>query len=43
VLQLLKQKKYLIPALVEYEYHGTGTPVQEVNKCLAYMKHALES
>jgi sugar phosphate isomerase/epimerase len=43
VLQLLKQKKYPIPALVEYEYHGTGTPVQEVNKCLAYMKHALES
>src|SRR5579875_1021164 len=25
VLQLLKQKKYPIPALVEYEYHGTGT------------------
>lgn len=43
VLQLLKQKKYPIPALVEYEYHGMGTPVQEVNKCLAYMKQALKS
>lgn len=42
VLQLLKQKRYPIPALVEYEYHGQGTPVEEVNKCLAYMKHAIE-
>lgn len=43
VLQLLKQKKYPIPALVEYEYKGAGTPVEEVNKCLAYMKQALQS
>jgi sugar phosphate isomerase/epimerase len=42
VLALLKETQYQIPALVEYEYHGTGTPVQEVNKCLAYMKRALE-
>ena len=41
VLQLLKDKKYPIPAFVEYEYKGTGTPVEEVNKCLAYMKTAL--
>jgi sugar phosphate isomerase/epimerase len=41
VLQLLKDKKYAIPAFVEYEYKGTGTPVEEVNKCLAYMKTAL--
>jgi sugar phosphate isomerase/epimerase len=43
VLRLLKDKKYSIPALVEYEYRGTGTPVEEVNKCLAFMKHALVS
>jgi sugar phosphate isomerase/epimerase len=42
VLRLLKDNRYPIPALVEYEYHGTGTPVEEVNKCLAYMRHALQ-
>ncbi len=41
VLALLKEKRYAIPALVEYEYHGTGTPVEEVKKCLAYMKSSL--
>jgi sugar phosphate isomerase/epimerase len=40
-LQLLKGKKYAIPAFVEYEYKGAGTPVEEVNKCLAYMRAAL--
>lgn len=43
VLRLLREKRYPIPALVEYEYRGDGTPVQEVNKCLAYMKRALQS
>lgn len=43
VLQLLEKKRYPIPALVEYEYRGAGTPVEEVNKCLAYMKKALQS
>lgn len=42
VLLLLKEKKYPLPALVEYEYRGTGTPVEEVQKCLDYMRHALE-
>ena len=41
VLMLLKQKKYPIPAFVEYEYKGAGTPVQEVKACLSYMKQAL--
>lgn len=41
VLQLLRDKKYDIPAFVEYEYKGTGTPVEEVKKCLAYMRAAL--
>ena len=41
VLLLLKDKKYPIPAFVEYEYPGTGTPVEEVKKCLDYMRRAL--
>jgi hypothetical protein len=28
-------------AFVEYEYRGTGTPIDEVKKCTAYMRHAL--
>lgn len=42
VLQLLEQKRYPIPALIEYEYHGAGSPVEEVNKSLAYCRNALE-
>jgi sugar phosphate isomerase/epimerase len=41
VLLLLKEKKYPIPAFVEYEYRGTGTPVDEVKKCLDYMRICL--
>ena len=41
VLLLLKSKKYPIPALVEYEYKGTGTPVEEVRKCMDYMRQAI--
>jgi sugar phosphate isomerase/epimerase len=41
VLHLLKEKKYPLPALVEYEYRGTGTPVEEVQKCLDYMRQSL--
>lgn len=41
VLKLLEKRKYPIPALVEYEYKGTGTPVEEVTKCLDYMRKAL--
>ena len=41
VLLLLKDKKYPLPALVEYEYRGTGTPAEEVQKCLDYMRHSL--
>jgi sugar phosphate isomerase/epimerase len=41
VLLLLKEKKYPLLALVEYEYRGTGTPVEEVGKCLDYMRKAI--
>jgi sugar phosphate isomerase/epimerase len=40
VLQILKTKKYPIPANIEYEYDGTDT-VAEVKKCFAYCKAAL--
>jgi sugar phosphate isomerase/epimerase len=42
VLVLLREKHYPIPALIEYEYKGTGTPVEEVKKCMAYMKQCIE-
>jgi sugar phosphate isomerase/epimerase len=41
VLLLLKEKKYPIPALIEYEYKGTGTSPEEVRKCFEYCKKAL--
>lgn len=41
VLTLLRDKKWAIPALVEYEYRGTGSSVEEVKKCMDYMRQAL--
>lgn len=41
VLRLLKQEQWPIRAYIEYEYRGTGTPVEEVKKCLAYAREAL--
>jgi sugar phosphate isomerase/epimerase len=40
VLQLLKQKKYKIPANIEYEYKGQDA-VAEVKKCFEYCEKAL--
>ena len=40
VLQLLKQKKWDIPANIEYEYMGEDA-VAEVAKCYEYCKKAL--
>jgi sugar phosphate isomerase/epimerase len=40
VLQLLKSKKYDIPANIEYEYRGDDA-IAEVRKCFQYMKDAL--
>jgi sugar phosphate isomerase/epimerase len=42
VLQLLKAKKYAIPANIEYEYGKPGMDtVAEVRKCFDHMKQAL--
>src|SRR5438552_768560 len=40
VLQLVEKNKWPIPADIEYEYRGTGTPVEEVKKCYAYARQA---
>ena len=41
VLQVLKTNKWDIPGLIEYEYRGTGTSVEEVKKCMDYAKQAI--
>ncbi len=41
VLALLKDKKYPIPAYIEYEYKGAEDPAAEVKKCFEYAKAAL--
>ena len=41
VLALLKEKKYPIRALVEYEYVGLRTSPEEVKRCMDYMRAAL--
>ena len=41
VLLMLKKEKWPIPAYVEYEYKGTGTPTEEVKKCFQFAKQIL--
>lgn len=41
VLQLLRDKKYPIPAFIEYEYKGNDDAVVEVKRCFQYCKDAL--
>jgi sugar phosphate isomerase/epimerase len=41
VLLLLRDRKYPIPAMIEYEYEGTSDPITEVRKCYDWMKQAL--
>ncbi len=41
VLLLLKEKKYSIPAFIEYEYMGASDPVTEVTKCYKYCQNIL--
>jgi sugar phosphate isomerase/epimerase len=42
VLQLLKREKYPIVADIEYDYGGAADPWNEVPKCFAYCKSAME-
>jgi sugar phosphate isomerase/epimerase len=41
VLLMLKKDQWPIPAYVEYEYRGPGTPTEEVTKCFQYAKQIL--
>jgi sugar phosphate isomerase/epimerase len=41
VLRMLKNERWPIIADVEYEYRGGGSPIEEVAKCLAFVKQAL--
>jgi sugar phosphate isomerase/epimerase len=41
VLRLLRDKRYPIPAFIEYEHAGTAEPVGEVRKAFEYCKAAL--
>jgi sugar phosphate isomerase/epimerase len=41
VLKVLKEHRYPIPAMIEYEYKGSSDPITEVKKCYQYMKNAL--
>ena len=41
VLTLVKQKHYPIYCLIEYEYKGTGTPIEETKRCMDFMRQAL--
>jgi sugar phosphate isomerase/epimerase len=41
VLLLLKEKKWNIPAYIEYEYKGAGNSQEEVLKCFDYAKKVL--
>jgi len=40
-LQLLKKERWPVRAYIEYEYRGSGSPVDEVKKCYAYAQKAL--
>ena len=41
VLQLLQREPWPIRAHLEYEYRGSGSPVDEVTRCYDYVKQAL--
>jgi len=41
VLRLVKAKKYTFPVFAEYEYLGLGTPSEELQRCMDYMRSAI--
>ncbi len=41
VLRLVKSKGYPFPVFAEYEYLGLGTPAEELQRCMDYMRSAI--
>ena len=41
VLQLIRKERYPIPALIEYEYMSDRPPVDEVKRCMDFIRAAL--
>ena len=41
VLRLLNREKYPIAAVIEYEYMGKGTAIEEVNACVRFIRETL--
>jgi sugar phosphate isomerase/epimerase len=41
VLRLVKDKQYSFPVFAEYEYLGLGTPAEELQRCMDYMRSAI--
>jgi sugar phosphate isomerase/epimerase len=41
VLTTIRDRKWPLPCIVEYEYRGTGTPVEETKKCMDYARGLL--
>jgi sugar phosphate isomerase/epimerase len=41
VLRLVKSKGYTFPVFAEYEYLGLGTPAEELQRCMDYMRSAI--
>jgi hypothetical protein len=41
VLQLIKKERYPIPAVIEYEYMSDRSAVDEVKKCMDFIRQAL--
>jgi len=43
VLHMIRDRKLPLSCLIEYEYPGTGTPIEEVKKCMAYARKVLSA
>jgi len=41
VLKLIKEKNFTFPVMADYEYIGLGTPGEELERCMDYMRDAL--
>ena len=41
VLTTIRDRKWPMPCIVEYEYQGAGTPIQETKKCMDYARSLL--